>query len=69
MVIKMAKTRVIERKSTGPIIEVEVEYTDEEIEDIFGDDPDCLVMALLRRARKAESKLEKVCLSLKDEEI
>lgn len=52
--------KVIEREWTGPVVEVEVEYTDEDIEGLFGDDPNCLVMALLRRAQDAEAKLENI---------
>lgn len=72
-------TKVIERKQTGPVVEKEVEYTDEEIKDIFGDNPNCLTMALLKRAQKAEAELDSIKsiltkfkdiqLALEDEEI
>jgi len=62
------KTKTKERHRTGPIVEVDVEYTDQEILELFGDDPDCLVMALLKRAQAAESKLAEYCLPQKGQE-
>lgn len=35
----------------------DVEYTDAEIEGVFGSDPNCLVIALLRRAQSAEQQV------------
>jgi hypothetical protein len=39
---------------------IDREYTDEEIVDLFGDDGNCLVIALLRRAQDAEKKEQEV---------
>ena len=39
---------------------VEKSYTDQEIEDIFGTEPHCLVIALLRRAQEAEKRVDEL---------
>ena len=53
------KVKVTERQFEV-VKEVTKECTDSEIEDLFGDDPGCLVMALLKRAQLAETQLEQL---------
>ena len=40
--------------------EVTQQLTEEEIRDLWGDDPDCLVMQLLERLIAAESALDRI---------